>query len=113
MTPEIFIKNYENALSTQDWKNIEPLIHENACVTFSTGTVHKGKHEVQKAFERNFSVIKEEQFSISNIHWIKKNKEVAVYLFDFSWQGIVNGQQAEGSGRGTSVLINQKGEWKL
>ena len=53
MKPEDFIKAYEAALATQNWKNVEPLIAETASVTFSNGSVHLGKSNVQKAFENN------------------------------------------------------------
>ena len=42
MTPEEFVLAYGQALGTQSWTNVEPLIHEDACVTFSDGIVHKG-----------------------------------------------------------------------
>jgi hypothetical protein len=56
MQPEDFIHAYKRALATQDWNRVEPLIHADACVTFSDGTVHRGKVAVQKAFEHNFSL---------------------------------------------------------
>ncbi|MEW6086378.1 MAG: nuclear transport factor 2 family protein [Chloroflexota bacterium] len=113
MTPEDFIRAYEGALATQDWGQVEPLMHSEACVTFSNGTVHKGRGEVQKAFEKNFSLIKDETYSITNVHWVHKGKETAVYLFDFNWSGIINDQPASGGGRGTSVLIKNNGSWQL
>ena len=36
-----------------------------------------------------------------------------VYLFHFNWKGIINGQQASGSGRGTTVIMFENGKWKL
>jgi ketosteroid isomerase-like protein len=113
MTPEDFIQAYEQALGTQDWSRVEPLIHNDACVTFSDGSVHKGSHEVKKAFERNFSLIKEEEYSITNVYWVHKDDNTSVYLFDFHWSGVIDGKQAGGSGRGTSVLIMENTQWKL
>ena len=113
MDLEEFIRAYEQALATQDWINVEPLVHNDACVTFSNGTVHKGKLEVKKAFEKNFSLIKDEEYSITNVHWVTKSSDMAVYLFDFTWSGIINDRQASGSGRGTSVLIRESDKWKL
>lgn len=113
MNPEEFIRAYEHALATQDWRNVDPLVHDNACVTFSNGTVHRGKLEVRKAFEKNFSLIKDEKYSISNVHWVIKGPETAIYLFDFNWNGIINDQPASGSGRGTSVLIKENDNWQL
>lgn len=113
MIPEQFIKDYEAALASQRWDNVAPLMHSNACVTFSNGTVHKGIHAIQDAYQRNFSLIKEEEYQITDVHWVSKNKAMAVYLFIFSWKGIINGQQASGSGRGTAVIIFEDGRWKL
>jgi ketosteroid isomerase-like protein len=113
MEPENFIRTYERALATQDWSQVEPLVHNDACVTFSNGTVHKGKPQVQKAFESNFSLIKDEQYSISNVHWVMKSPETAVYLFEFNWSGNINEKPASGSGRGTSVLIKEADRWLL
>ncbi|KAA3655712.1 MAG: nuclear transport factor 2 family protein [Chloroflexi bacterium] len=112
MTPEEFLKKYENALMAQQWQSVAPLFHEDVCVTFSDGT-YKGKTAVQQAFERTFNLIKDETYTISNLCWIRKNADLAVCLFTYHWSGMINGQQASGSGRGTSVLVNENGRWLL
>jgi ketosteroid isomerase-like protein len=112
--PDDFISLYERALATQDWAVVDPLIHDDACVTFSTGIVHIGKPAIQIAFERNFSEIEDEEYRISNVHWVQRGEDIAVYLFDFNWTGRVNGQTAGGSGRGTCVLSREDGSgWRL
>jgi ketosteroid isomerase-like protein len=113
MTAEEFIDVYEQALATQRWTSVEQLIHEDASVTFSTGAVHKGKEAVRSAFERNFSAIEGERYRISNVHWIMRASDVAVYLFDFQWTGRIDGRDAAGSGRGTSVLVRNGDGWQL
>lgn len=113
MKPEDFIKAYENALATQSWKNIEPLISESASVTFSNGSVHFGKSKVQTAFENNFKKIKNEKYLVDNVRWLSKEEKFAVYLFDFHWTGIVNGKSVSGDGIGTSVLVKEHHNWKL
>lgn len=113
MSAEEFIRDYEQALATQDWTNVDPLVHEDACVTFSNGTVHKGKPAVRKAFEGNFAIIKDEKYSVSNVHWVSKGTDTAVYLFEFNWSGLINEQPASGSGRGTAVLIKEDDKWLL
>ena len=113
MKPEDFIRAYEVALKTQNWENVDPLVHDNACVTFSNGAVHMGKSKVRAAFERNFSMIKSEEYSIQNVRWILKNESMATFVFEFYWEGIINENPAKGSGIGTSVLINQNGMWVL
>jgi len=113
MTPQQFTTAYEQALASQNWANVNPLIHFKACVTFSNGTVHKGKEAVKAAFERNFSLIKSEEYTVSNVDWRLQGELTAVYLFDFHWKGIINGTLMEGAGRGTSVLVKEDGKWCL
>ena len=102
--PEDFISLYEQALATQEWATVDPLVHEDACVTFSSGTVHLGKPAVRAAFEENFSAIADEGYRISNVHWVKRDDDTAVYLFDFNWKGLIQGRPASGSGHGTCVI---------
>lgn len=104
---------YERALATQDWSAVAPLVHDDACVTFSTGTVHKGKPEVREAFEANFSSIQDEQYAISRAHWVTRTADYAVCLYEFDWSGVIGGQAASGAGRGTSVLVREDGRWQL
>ncbi|MCC6300409.1 MAG: nuclear transport factor 2 family protein [Anaerolineales bacterium] len=113
MTPEEFIHAYEQALASQRWNRVEPLVHPDACVTFSNGAVHKGRREVKAAFEKNFSLIKDEKYSITDVHWVLKNDWTAVYLFDFHWSGIINDKPASGAGRGSSAIVKQDDRWLL
>jgi len=113
MKPDDFISHYEKALGTQDWGNIEPLMHDNVSVTFSNGKVHLGKQNVQMAFENNFSIIRNEEYKISNVEWLIKEVNFAVYLFKFNWKGMVNGKSVAGSGVGTSVIVEDNSTWKL
>jgi ketosteroid isomerase-like protein len=111
--PDEFIPLYERALDSQSWQAVDPLVHDDACVTFSNGTVHVGKAAVQRAFEGNFAAIADERYRISNVRWVHRGSEIAVYLFDFNWSGRVGDRPASGSGRGTSVLHRDDDGWRL
>ncbi len=113
MSAEDFIHAYQKALASQQWAFVEPLVHDNACVTFSNGAVHIGKAAVQSAYEANFSEIEDEDYRISNVHWVRRGEDACVYLFEFSWSGRINGQDVQGGGRGTSVLVREGSDWKL
>jgi ketosteroid isomerase-like protein len=113
MTPDEFIHVYETALATQQWSRVEPLLHSDACVTFSSGAVHKGRRAVQAAFERNFAAIRDETYRISNVHWVVRTPDFAVYLFDFAWSGLIDGKPASGAGRGTAVIVRTGDSWQL
>jgi uncharacterized protein (TIGR02246 family) len=113
MTPEDFVQAYERALATQDWKAVAPLVHPDACVTFSSGAVHDGKDAVGAAYARNFLLIEDETYAVSNVRWVRKTADFAVYLFDFAWSGLIDGKPASGAGRGTTVLLHEDGAWRL
>lgn len=108
-----FIKNYEIALATQDWNNVKPLIHEDATVIFSNGSIHEGKTNVKTAFEKNFSSIKGEKYTIKNVRWMHVSESIAVYLFDFYWEGFINDIFKTGAGQGSSVIIYENEKWVL
>ena len=112
MNAQEHLKTYEQALATQLWKNIAPLMHPDICVTFNNGT-YKGIAEVEGAFRKTFDLIKDETYQITNIHWIRNDESLAVCLYNFHWSGLINGQEASGGGRGTSVLVNENGRWLI
>jgi uncharacterized protein (TIGR02246 family) len=112
-TPQAFIKAYQEALATQDWAVVAPLIHEDACVTFSGGDSFKGKAAVRGAYERNFERIRDETYTISDVHQVRQAPNFAVHIFAFQWSGLIEGRRAAGGGRGTSVLVKENGKWLL
>ena len=112
MTPQYLMKKYEEALASQKWSNVDPLMHSNVCVTFSSGTF-KGKAEVREAFKNTFSLIKDEEYLISDLHWAYIGNQSATCLYRFQWTGLINGLPSSGGGRGTSVLINVDGKWQI
>ena len=113
MTVEEFLHAYEKALASQQWARVEPLVHEDACVTFSDGTVHIGKAAVRRAYEANFAAIEDEEYRISNVHWVRRGEHFALYVFAFAWKGRIGGRDAKGAGRGTSVLVRHGSGWQL
>jgi len=82
-------------------------------VTFSDGSQHKGREAVEKAFRRNFGLIKGEKYAISDVHWVVKTDEFAVFIFSFDWSGVINGEKYSGSGQGTSTLVKKNKIWLL
>ncbi|EAR09892.1 GNAT family N-acetyltransferase [Reinekea blandensis] len=110
-TPQALMKQYEAALATQQWSAVEPLMHADVCVTFSNGTF-RGIDEVRKVFQRNFVIIEDETYAICDVHWVRQTDTDAICLYRFQWTGLIDGQPASGSGRGTTVLVKDD-EWRI
>jgi ketosteroid isomerase-like protein len=105
------LRAYEAALGTQEWALVEPLLHDDVCVTFSDGSVHRGKQAVGAAFSRNFELIEDEQYELSDVEWIAADPTHAVCVYRFRWSGRIDGKPASGGGRGTTVLKLEDGGW--
>lgn len=110
---DAFVKAYTEALDTQVWAAVSPFVHEEACVTFSDGRTFVGKAAVRAAYERNFAAIKEETYAVSDVLWVSRAEDHAVYTFAFAWTGTVDGKRAGGKGRGTAVIVRHEGGWQL
>jgi ketosteroid isomerase-like protein len=113
MTPLDFVRAYEAALATQDWIRVEPLMHPDVCVTFTTGARHQGIADVERAYRENFDGIRDEHYAISDVHWVISDAMYAVYLFRFSWSGRIGDQLVNGCGLGTSVIKSDGDRWRL
>lgn len=109
-TPAELLTAYEKALSSQRWSEVEAFFHDDACVTFANGTF-KGKAAIRAVFEQNFRSIEDERYAIANVHWAYQSATSAIALYEFHWQGMINGEAASGGGRGTSVLIFEQDRW--
>ncbi|MDP2667050.1 MAG: nuclear transport factor 2 family protein [Candidatus Diapherotrites archaeon] len=99
-----FLMEYEKASNSHDFKNVEPFIDVNAIYEFTDGSF-KGIDEIRIAFEKTFNKIKDEKYQISKVKWLYIGDECAVCTFNFHWKGIVIGKMAEGSGRGTMLIV--------
>ncbi|HEX6384718.1 MAG TPA: nuclear transport factor 2 family protein, partial [Anaerolineae bacterium] len=88
------------------------LIHEEAVFIFSEGTF-RGKAEIAQAFEKTFQSIQNEKYRIRDPEWLVITDDVAACIYEFRWQGIVNGQEMSGGGRGTTILQKTNKGWQI
>lgn len=112
LTPAELLADYEKALASQRWSVVEPLLHDNICVTFANGTF-KGKAAVRTIFEQNFRSIEDERYAITDLHWAYQSATSAIALYEFHWQGMIDGEAASGGGRGTTALVFEQGRWLI
>lgn len=107
-----FLKSYEQAANSCDFDNVAPLINDEAVFWFTNGTF-TGKQAIRQAFEDTWSKIKNEVYAISNVEWLANNDDIAVCVYDFTSDSIVNGERQVYKGRGTNVLKKSDGNWQI
>lgn len=107
-----FILNYEKATNSHDFDRCEQLVDTDAIYYFSDGTFI-GINQIRQAFESTWKAIENEVYEIKNVEWLHKEEDIGVCVYDFSWKGIVNGEQKSGGGRGTNVIVKKENAWKM
>ena len=112
-TADEFMLAYEQATNSHDVEATLSLVDEQAVYLFSDESVHVGKRAIERVFRRNFDLIRDESYSIDNLTWLVNSREVAACVYDYSWSGMINGEPASGSGRGTTVLRRSQNGWKV
>lgn len=106
------LDEYVRALNTHDWKQVRPLIDDNAVFIFSEGT-YVGIRAIEAAVQRTFALIKDEHYQVKNQHWVQDLATSALCYYDFAWRGLIDGREVSGGGRGTSVLHQTSTGWKI
>jgi hypothetical protein len=79
---------YKDALATQRWDEVAPLIHEDACFIFSEGT-YLGKAAIEPAVRATFDLIKSERYAIKDVVWTYVHEDSAACTYGFEWSGLI------------------------
>ena len=113
MTPDEFMRLYEQSTSAHDLEGTLRLIADDAVYLFSDQSSHLGKDAIRAALSRNFDSIKSERYWLSGLRWLAVDGDVAVCIYEFHWSGEIDGEPRSGSGRGTSALRRTKDGWQV
>jgi len=112
-TADEFMVAYEQATNSHDIEATLSLVDDQAVYLFSDESTHVGKPAIERVLRKNFDLTKEENYAIDNLTWLVDTGEVAACVYDYSWSGLINGEPASGSGRGTTVLRRSENGWKV
>ena len=113
MTPTEFMRAYTAVGKNHDLEAILSFIAEDAVFLFSNRSSHFGKDVIRRAIQRNFAIIKNEEYRIEDLEWLASSNDVAACIYEFHWSGEIDGKPAEGHGRGTAVIQRIDGEWRM
>ncbi len=103
---------YIEKLNTHSWEQIAPCVTEDVVFIFTEGTF-VGKAAAKASFEKTFKLIQNEVFSLHDISWTAVTESMASCHYEFRWKGFIEGHEASGGGRGTSILRKVAGRWLI
>lgn len=103
---------YEEAANSGNFERVRPLLSDDAVYWFSDGS-YIGVSSIQRAFERTWDTIKNENYSISELKWLHKAHDCAVCIYNFDSTGTIDGKSMHLRGRGTNILKKFADGWKM
>ena len=112
MNHETALATYVDKLNTHSWDQIAPHVTDDAVFIFTEDTF-VGKAAAKAAFEKTFNLIENEVFSLHDVSWTVVTDDAATCRYEFRWKGLIEGQEASGGGRGTSILQKIDGRWLI
>jgi ketosteroid isomerase-like protein len=112
MTARDALKSYELVINRHDFDALLDLIAPNAVFWFSEGS-HRGIADIRAAFERTWRTLSDETYWLDQVEWIAEGDVAAACVYRFNWRATIDGKEASGSGRGTTVLSRASGRWQI
>ena len=106
------MRTYEKAANSRNFNKVAPLLSDNAIFWFSDGS-YAGIESIKLAFEKTWSRIMDEEYSIMHLKWLINGLDCAVCLYEFVSKGTVDGKVSEVRGRGTNVLKRMDNKWTI
>lgn len=107
------LDQFIQATNTHDFENVKPLLHSKATFWFADKT-YATTNEIQQYFEKTWSLIKEEVYSIADVEWIAVDEKAATCIYKYHYEGYYNDRFISGNGRATNVFVKDpEGTWKL
>lgn len=112
MRPEDTLKQYETTTKLHDFDQLVPLISSDAIFWFNDGS-HSGLDEIRNAFEKTWRNFPLEDYWLEDVNWIATGDNAAACTYYFRWKYETEGKSVLGGGRGTTILRNEGGIWKI
>jgi len=112
MRPGDTLKQYEAKINLHDFDQLVQLISRDAIFWFNDGS-YSGLDQIRNAFEATWQRLPLESYWLEDLNWIATADDAAACTYHFRWKVVVGGKTIMGGGRGTTVLRNEGGAWKI
>lgn len=110
--PEATFDAYIRATNTHDFDAVAPLIADPAIYWFRDKD-DRGLDAVRRSFNRTWSIVKDEAYSVHDVQWLAREGDTAVVLYTYCWAGQIEDHIRWGGGLATNVLSQTDGRWAV
>ena len=110
-----FLTQFEKIAEKKDFSLISEMIHERAFFRFNDGDF-VGRQTLKGAFEKTWqgaSKIRDERFYLSDIVVLSTDHRSASVTYTYNWEGVHESGPLRIQGRGTRVLIRERGRLQI
>lgn len=111
-TPEDLLKSYEAALNSHDEVRLDDLVAPDAVFIFTDGTF-TGIGEIKNACRKTWAHFQNEIYRICDLIWLDRTAESASCIYRIEWEADCDAQRQTFRGRGTTLMKNYGGVWKV
>ena len=111
---EAAFERYKAEINTHDFDRLaDDVIADDAVFVFSDAT-HRGIDAARGAFNRTWSIIPDEVYTMEQAEWLARDANTAVVAFRYGYKGTMkDGKPLAGGGHGTNVYKRTAKGWRL
>jgi ketosteroid isomerase-like protein len=106
------LEGYIKATNSHNFENVAKFVSEQAVYWF-TDKEYTTLRDIEDYFNNTWDLIKDEKYSITDIHWIAIESTLATCLYRYHWEGYHNGNFISGKGNATNVFKKVNNKWKI
>jgi ketosteroid isomerase-like protein len=110
-----FLNHFEELAMKEDFRLLEDMIDERAYFRFNDGDF-VGRKAIQAVFEKTWRgdpTVKKARFYLSEIVVLTTDRASASATYTYNWEGAQGGREFKIQGRGTRVLANEGGRFRI
>ena len=118
ITPEsviAFLAEFESLAEREDFELIESMIDEQAYFRFNDGDF-LGRSAIRAAFEKTWRgdpTIKKARLYLTDVIVVTTDQRSATATYTYHWEGAQGDRQFAVKGRGTRVVVQESGRFRI
>ena len=110
-----FLNHFEDVAMKEDFSLLEDMIDERAYFRFNDGDF-VGRQAIRASFEKTWKgdpTVKKARFYLSDIVVLTTDTSSATATYTYNWEGTQGNREFEIKGRGTRVLVQLGGRFRI